>query len=116
MTLIAPRTPIALSKDRGMFQNPGPPIPVGTGYTQSWVDLPPATFAHVAPATKASVEQIAQGTVVSMATHLVTIPYRTGLTTKSRFVVDGRTLSVLGIYDENERHVELVLVCAEVVK
>lgn len=116
MTLIAPATPIALSKGRGMFQNPGPPVAVGTGFVQSWIDLPPAAFARVTPATKASVEQIAQSTVVAMATHLVTVPYRVGLTTKSRFVIDGRTLSILGIYDENERHVELVLVCAEVVK
>jgi SPP1 family predicted phage head-tail adaptor len=116
VSLIGPGAPISARIDRGMFQNPGPPIPVGTGFVQSWVDLPPPAFARVTPATKAAVEQIAQGTVVSMATHLVTIPYRTGLTTKSRFVIDGRTMSVLGIYDEGERHVDLVLVCAEVVK
>jgi len=116
MSLIAPAAPFSLRKDRGMFQNPGPPVPVGTGFAQSWIDLPPPAFARVTPATKAAVEQIAQGTVVSMATHLVTIPYRTGLTTKSRFVIDGRTLNVLGIYDADERHAELVLVCAEVVK
>jgi SPP1 family predicted phage head-tail adaptor len=46
----------------------------------------------------------------------VTVPYRTGLTTKTRFLYDGRSLSVLGIFDYEERHVQLNLVCAEVVE
>jgi head-tail adaptor len=38
------------------------------------------------------------------------------LTTKTRFLYDGRSLSVLGIFDYEERHVQLNLVCAEVVE
>jgi len=101
---------------QGLFQKPGPPIPDGTGYTQSWIDLPPPEFARITPASQASLEQITAGTVLSMATHIVTIPYRLGLTTKTRFLYDGRSLSVLGIFDYEERHVQLNLVCAEVVE
>jgi SPP1 family predicted phage head-tail adaptor len=114
--MIAPHTSIADRPHRGMFQNPGPPVPVGTGFTQSWVDLPPSAFAKISPATARTLEQVAAGTVLSQATHVVTVPYRTGLTTKSRFIVDGRTLNVIGINDPDERHVELVLSCAEVIK
>jgi SPP1 family predicted phage head-tail adaptor len=101
---------------QGLFQKPGPPVPDGTGWVESWIDLPPAEFARITPASQASLEQITAGTVLSMATHIVTVPYRTGLTTKTRFLYDGRSLSVLGIFDYEERHVQLNLVCAEVVE
>jgi SPP1 family predicted phage head-tail adaptor len=107
---------IAARPHRGMFQRPGPPVPDGTGYVQSWIDLPPAVYARITPATQAALERVSQGTVLSMATHLMMIPYRNDLNTKVRFTLDGRTLSVLGIYDDDERHVELTLICAEVVE
>jgi hypothetical protein len=83
---------------QGLFQRPGPPVPDGTGWVESWIDLPPPAFARITPASQASLEQI------------------TGLTTKARFVYDGRSLSVLGIFDYEERHVQLHLVCAEIVE
>ena len=101
---------------QGLFQRPGPPVPDGTGWVESWIDLPPPAFARITPASQASLEQITAGTVLSMATHIVTVPYRTGLTTKARFLYDGRSLSVLGIFDYEERHIQLHLVCAEVVE
>ena len=112
-------TPLISSGQRlhqGLFQRPGPPVPDGTGWVESWIDLPPAEFARITPASQASLEQITAGTVLSMATHIVTVPYRQGLTTKSRFLYDGRSLSVLGIFDVEERHVQLNLVCAEIVE
>jgi SPP1 family predicted phage head-tail adaptor len=110
------RPSIAARISRGMFQNPGPNVPSGTGYVQSWTDLPPAAFAQITAATQAALEQLAAGTVLSQATHIVSVPYRTGLTTKSRFLIDGRTLNIVGIVDPGERHVLLNLLCAEVVK
>jgi SPP1 family predicted phage head-tail adaptor len=103
---------------RGMFQRPGPPVPDGTGWVQSWIDLPPSVEGKITPASQAALERIAgaANTVIAMATHIVTIPYRSNLTTEARFIVDGRQLSVLGIFDEEERHVELELVCAEIVQ
>jgi SPP1 family predicted phage head-tail adaptor len=109
------KTAIALRKDRGQFQRPGPNVPDGTGWVQSWIDLPPPDFAHITPATQASLERISAGTVISEATHVVDIAYRSDLTTKCRFLIEGRSLSILGIFDKDERHVELQLVCAEVV-
>jgi len=101
---------------RGMFQRPGPPEPDGTGFVQSWIDMPPAAYAQITPATQTSLERVAAGTVLSQATHLVVVPYRDGLTTKARFTIDGRNLSILGIQDPEERHRELILICAEVVE
>jgi SPP1 family predicted phage head-tail adaptor len=109
------KTPIWARKDRILFQRPGPPVPDGTGYVQSWIDLPPSVSAHITPATTASLEHIGAGTVLAQATHEVTIPYRDDLTTKARFVLDGRQISILSIFDPDERHVQLTLVCAEVV-
>ena len=113
--VIGVKVPISLRKDRILFQRPGPPVPDGTGFTQSWIDQPPPTDAHITPATTAALEHIGAGTVLAQATHLVRIPYRDDLTTKARFTVDGRNLSILGIFDPDERHAQLTLVCAEVV-
>jgi len=114
--MIGMRTSIAARPHRGLFQRPGPPVPDGTGYTQSWIDLPPAESVQITPATQAALERITAGTVLSMATHIVVTPYRTGLSTKARFLYDGRNLSILGIFDKDERHVQLELVCAEIVE
>jgi SPP1 family predicted phage head-tail adaptor len=69
----------------------------------------------IAPATERDLEQVAAGTVLSKATHIVTGPYHAQVTTKTRLLYNGRQFSVTGVADPEERHVELVLVCVEVV-
>lgn len=104
---------------RVRLQVPGPAVPDGDGgWTQGWNDLtPPLVQAAIAPAGRTTLEHVVAGTVLSQATHLVTIWYHPGVTTKTRLAIEGtaRTMNVLAIADPDERHVELDLVCAEVV-
>lgn len=116
MAIIGPTALISSRQKRVTFQNPSTPIPDGDGnYTQSWTDLPPAADSRIEPATAQSLERVAAGTVISTATHVVTVPYRAGISTQTRILVDGRTLNITSVQDPDDRHVELVLVCEEVV-
>jgi len=86
------------------------------GYTTTWVPLTPATaFAAIAPATEVQQERELGGTIVATATTVLHLPYHPQITVKTRLTLDGRTLQVLSRRDADERHVELILVCAEVV-
>lgn len=117
MPILGPTASIASRNKRILFQNPGGAVPDGDGgFTQAWVDLLPRAFGHVAPATARSLERVAAGSVIATATHVVTVPYRSGITTKTRIAFEGRTLNVTSVQDPNEQHVELVLTCEEVVQ
>jgi len=111
---LSPSAGIAARAKRVLLQNAGPDVADGAGgFTHSWVDLPPAADARVAPAA-GNLESVAAGAaVVASASHVITIPYRAGVSTATRVVVDGRALYVTGVQDPDERHVELVLVCEE---
>lgn len=114
--MIAPRTSIAARQRRVTFQIPAPPIPDGEGgYLEQWTTLEPSALVQIAPASVHALERLAAGTVFSTATHLVTAPYRAGVTTNAQLVTDdGRKLRVLGVQDNNERRVELLLFCTEI--
>ena len=115
MAIIGPTVPISARQTRVTLQNPGPAVSNGTGgYTQTWVDLPPSVDAEVAPASAHSLERVAAGTVIVSATHEVTIPYRAGVSNRTRVLLNGRHLNVTSVVDKDERHVELVLICEEV--
>jgi SPP1 family predicted phage head-tail adaptor len=117
MGTIGPKTAVADRPHRVTLQNPGPGIPDGDGNTtQTWTDLaPPALSVKIAPATAAALERLAAGTVLATATHLITGPYHPQVTTQTRILYNGRQFSVKGVANPEERNVELVLVCVEVV-
>lgn len=117
MTMTAPTTGVGARPHRVTLQNPGPAVPDGDGgFTQSWVDLtPPALSMEIKPATARDLEHVTAGTVIAQATHLVTGPFHAGVTTKTRVLFNGREFHVVGVADPEERHVELVLVCVEIV-
>jgi SPP1 family predicted phage head-tail adaptor len=114
---LGPTASIGDRQKRVLLQNPGTPVRDGDGsFTQTWTDVAGgAAFAHVAPASARSLERITAGTVLATATHVVTLPYRAGISTKTRVMVDGRQLNVTSVQDPDDRHVELILVCEEVV-
>lgn len=116
MTL-APTASVADRPHRVTLQNPSTPVADGDGgFTQTWTDLvPPALSVKIAPATAADLERVTAGTVLSTATHIVTGPYHAQVTTKTRILFNGRAFSVVGVSNPEERNVELVLVCVEVV-
>lgn len=74
---------------------------------------PPAVMASVEPADQRSLERVAMGTVVSTASHIVTMPYHPGVTTKTVITVEGRTLKVISVRDPKWAHRETIAVCVE---
>lgn len=117
MTIGMNRTSVGERPHRVTLQNPGPAVPDGDGgFTQSWTDLvPPAVSAKIAPATAAGLERVTAGTVLATATHVVTMPYHPQVTTLTRVLFNGRQFSVTGVSDPDERHVETIAICVEIV-
>lgn len=115
--MIAPSVGVGARPHRITLQNPGTAVPDGDGgFTQTWTDLTPASmFAKIAPATARDLERVAAGTVLSTATHIVTLPYHPQITTLTRITFNGRNLSVTGVSNPDERNVELILTAVEVV-
>jgi SPP1 family predicted phage head-tail adaptor len=99
------------------LENPGPPVPDGEGgYTQSWTALrPPTAKARVDSATQQKLERIGHSTVSSNATDIVSFPYHSGVTTKTRILLGSRVLYVLSVDDPESQHVNTIAVCTEVV-
>lgn len=102
---------------RVVLENPTLSGPDGDGgYTTTWAPLtPPTMFARIVPATAADLERTTASTVIATATHVLRMLYHPQVTTQTRVLFNGRTLNVIGRANPEERNVELVLVCAEVV-
>jgi SPP1 family predicted phage head-tail adaptor len=95
------------------LQTPSTAAPDGDGgFTNTWTDLA-TVWASIVPATARDLERVVAGTVQSSATHLVTIRYLAGVTTKTRVVFGSRLFSVTGVQNTDERNISLVLVCQE---
>lgn len=109
---------IAEKRTRVVLQNPGPAIPDGDGgFTQAWIDLAPVSVqAHITAATAEALSRVASGTVIETATHIVTIWFHPQVSIRTRIVFDGRTFHVAYVGDPDEKHVELVLICVEVLR
>lgn len=100
----------------------GPPEPDGEGgFVRPDVPLdPPDTFGRVRPASLADMEALAAGTVLTQATHVISIPYHAQVTTETILLVENypnadRRLAVASRGNPDERDVELDLLCTEVV-
>jgi SPP1 family predicted phage head-tail adaptor len=115
--MLGPQTSVAQRPHRVTLQNPGPAVPDGDGgSTLAWTDLVPAAWlCRIAPATARELERVAAGTVLSTNTYIVKGPYRPDVTTASRLLFNGRSFSVTSVANVEERSVELVLVCVEIV-
>src|SRR5687768_11510280 len=99
------------------LEGPGPLVPDGdAGWTHSWVTLGSPMRAEIKPATARDLERISAGTVLSIATHIITMDYRSDVTLQTRVLFDGRTFSVVGKFNPDERKIDLVLTCVEIVQ
>ena len=111
--------PIGEFRHRVTLENPGDPVPDNEGgFTVVWDELTEDPVrAAIKPASARDLERTVANTTQSTVTHMVTIPYVSGVTTRTRVIFhDGendRTFSVTGVYDEDERHRQLVLTCVE---
>jgi SPP1 family predicted phage head-tail adaptor len=104
-------------RHRVTVQAPGATAPDGDGgYTASWQDADPPTWAvSLTAALRRDGESAMAGTTIATGTHLARGRYRADVTTQTRLLYEGRVLNILTVRDLDERHRTLELVCAEVV-
>lgn len=114
---LARRTPAGQRIHLVTVQGPGLPVPDGDGgVIQGWADLTPAQVpASIAPASARDLEKLASGTVITQATHVITIPYHPQVTTATRVLFRGRTFSLTSVINLEERNVQLKCIGVEVV-
>ena len=106
------------------LENPSAPIPdPDGGYTETWAALtPPTSWAAIEPASASDLERLAAGTVITTASHLITIPFHPGVTIETRIRYPdprkGRTrvFQVTSLHDPNEANRELVIVAEEILQ
>lgn len=84
------------------------------GFLQTWTPLSPSVVKAAIESVPGSERPIA-GTVLSGATHVVTMRYHAGVTTKTRIRFGTRTFAVSGLANIDERSRELRVECSEVV-
>lgn len=99
-----------------VLQNPGPLVIVDGEQVVTWMDATPRTWqVAIEPATARDLERVTAGTVLAMASHVVTGPYRADVTTQTRILFGIRVLNVLGVSNPEEKNVETIATATEVV-
>jgi len=78
--------------------------------------VPPELSVEIKPATAKDLERVAAGTVIATASHIVTGPYHAGVSTKTRIVFGGRVFQVVGVSNPEERNIETIAVCVELLE
>lgn len=111
---------IGALRHRVTLENPTTVADAEGGFTDTWTVLGWSRMpAAVEPATARALERLVGNTVQSSASHLVTIRYLPGVTTKTRVTFHDdpadRILSIEGMHDAQERHQRLILECVEAV-
>jgi head-tail adaptor len=112
------RTAIGTHRHLVAVQNPsGNPVSDGDGgYTQPYAAATPATWrCSIEPATARDLERVAAGTIISTASHIVKGRYHPSITVATRLVFAGRVLAVTGVSDPEERHLETICICVELI-
>lgn len=95
----------------------GPLVPDGQGgYTPNWLALdPPQMWASI-EGPPGEDEAVAGNVERARVSHTVEMDYHPDVTLQSRIVLeDGRILSVRGLVNVEERSIELVLSCEEII-
>ena len=92
-------------------------VPDGEGgFTVALAPLdPPTMYAQILPATARSLERVTADTTISSATHIITMDYHAGVNSQTEILFEGRKFYVRGASDPEERHLETITVCEEVV-
>jgi len=105
---------------RVQLDGTGDPVPDGDGgFTEGIAPLdPPFMSAQVQPASARDLERFTSGTVAVTATHMITMPFHPGATTKTRvqWTDDANrphTANVTGVINVDERCHTTILVVAE---
>jgi len=86
------------------------------GRTKTWQPLTPSqVWCSIAPATARQLERVAAGTVTSTATHVVSMRFHAGVTTKTRVTFGDRQFQVVGVMSPDELQIETIALCKEIV-
>jgi head-tail adaptor len=97
----------------------GPPAPDGDGgYVTTYAPLdPPIVWAAIQStrARLAGIEQLIADTAQSLATHVVTMDYHPGVTTKTRAHFGARIFQVIDVVTPDELGFTTVALCTELV-
>ena len=97
------------------LRNPGVNVPDNEGGFTNTPTVFATRFAEIKPATARDLERVAAGTVQSSATHIVTFDYHPSVTTKTEIVFGERVFTVSGVSSPEERNIDTIAVCEEVV-
>ncbi len=114
-----PNFVVALNKRVRLEGPSGPSVPDGEGgFTQEYAPLVPArVWAGIQPAAARSLERLVASSVVSQATHLVTIQRHPDVTTSTRVKWDDygqqREFAVTGVAQHPQDDRYQVLTCEE---
>lgn len=104
--------PIGLMRQRVDVSNPTRTADGDGGYTDSWSAASPASmWARIEPATASVIERVVGNTIEAPISHVVTMRYHGGITTKSRLAQGSTYYAVRGVQDVDLRHETLVLAC-----
>lgn len=100
-------------RHRVVVQSMGEPIvEPGGGFTETPITVA-TVWASIEPATSRSVERRVGAQVEATITHLVTMRYLAGVTTKMRLLFGLRVFQIRGLQNLDERNVMLTLACEE---
>jgi SPP1 family predicted phage head-tail adaptor len=97
-------------------QHPSDPVPDGEGgYTETWTDASPATWhARIAPLTARDLERLVPNAVITSATVVIQGRYHPQILATSRLLFEGRIFTVTGVSNPEERNIETICLCVEV--
>jgi len=99
------------------LENPAAPVgDTDGGYAEAWSALTPGTvYASIESASTGKMERLANGTVTSAATHIVTMRHHPDVTTKTRISFGTRVFQIVGVMNVDEMDVMTRAFCTEVV-
>ena len=107
-------TAIGQMRHRVAIANPTREADGDGGYTDTWVAASPSpVWARIDVATASNIERLVGNTIEAPISHIVTMRWHAGVSTRSRLTYDGRYFNVRGLQNIQERDKWLVLACEE---
>lgn len=107
-------TAIGQMRHRVAIANPTREADGDGGYTDTWVAASPSpVWARIDVATASNIERLVGNTIEAPISHIVTMRWHAGVSTRSRLTHDGRYFNVRGLQNIQERDKWLVLACEE---
>lgn len=95
----------------------GPAVPDGEGgWTTTPSALDPATwYVSIRRASVRDLERLTSGTTLNSASHILEGDFHPGITRETQVTFDGRTFYVNDVQNVEERGIQMILFCQEVV-